>query len=69
MVPLTGAKSGKTVDFSFSGTKPTLVGENGGNNLIQMARGSQNEIFGLDLAGSFSNGIYGFNMEQAIAKK
>src|SRR5204863_8996011 len=45
------------------------VGENGGNNLIQMARGSQNEIFGLDLAGSFSNGIYGFNMEQAIAKE
>ena len=28
VVPLTGVKTGKTVDFAFDGTRPTLVGNN-----------------------------------------
>src|SRR5262245_37892529 len=37
-VPLTGAKTGKTVNFAFDGTTPTLVGAgDGSKNLIEMA--------------------------------
>src|SRR6185369_1167057 len=47
------------VNFSFPGSRPTLVGNNGGSDLIVMASGSQNRITGLNLTGPFSNGIFG----------
>src|SRR5262249_2295329 len=36
VVKLTGAKTGKHLYFDFAGTKPTLVGDNPGRNLIEL---------------------------------
>src|SRR5262249_28594089 len=76
-----GAKTGKHLYFSFVGTKPVLVGENPGRNLIELASNGvdpkaftryQNEIFGVIMDGSqdggFSNGVHGVNMYRAIVK-
>ena len=66
-----GRHNGEIVNFSFPGSRPTVVGDNPGSNLIQMAPGgvgvsTQNRITGLDLTGSFSNGIFGRNVYRAV---
>jgi hypothetical protein len=68
IVPLTGAKTGKTVDFQFGGSRPTLAGSVSTANLVQMAPGTQNEVFGVNLTGAMYNGVFGLNMERAIVK-
>jgi parallel beta-helix repeat protein len=68
VVPLHSTK-GITENFNVPGSRPTLVGSDSGQDLIDMASGSQNEIFGLDLTGQMSNGIFGLNMERAIVKQ
>src|SRR5690242_9723272 len=78
VVPLTGAKTGKTVLFQFDGTTPTLVGNDRNENLIELAFNKsadtryQNEIFGVIMDGSqgggFLNGVHGVNMYRAIVK-
>src|SRR5262245_14875568 len=63
VVPLTGVKSGKTVDFQFDGSRPTLSGGISTANLVQMASGTQNEVFGLNMTGPMYNAVLGLNME------
>jgi hypothetical protein len=65
-VKLTGADSGQTVDFHAPGKRPTLVGANPNQDLIQLTPDGQNRVTGLNLTGSFYNGIFGFNVERAI---
>jgi hypothetical protein len=67
-VPLTDG-GGHSVNFHVPGQRPTLVGTSTGLDLIDMAPGSQNEVFGLDLTGQMFNGIYGLNMQRAIVKQ
>ncbi|MFO1056242.1 MAG: hypothetical protein U1E53_04670 [Dongiaceae bacterium] len=67
-VPLHDASdSNITVGFKVPGS-PTLVGTNPDEHLIEMAAGTQNEIYGLDLQGEMYDGIFGLNMERAIVK-
>jgi hypothetical protein len=68
VVPLHSDK-GITENFNVPGSRPTLVGTDSSQNMIDMASGSQNEIFGLDLTGQMSNGIFGLNMSRAIVKQ
>ena len=51
------------------GSRPTLVGTDPSRDLIDMASGTQNEIYGLDLTGAMSNGVYGLNMARAIVRE
>jgi hypothetical protein len=69
VVKLTGVKTGLHVNFLFPGSRPTLVGNGSTKDLVHMASGSQNEVFGLNLTGAFLNGVYGANMERAIVKR
>ncbi|MFO0846879.1 MAG: right-handed parallel beta-helix repeat-containing protein, partial [Gemmataceae bacterium] len=61
-----GPNNGHHLYFTPPGTRPTVVGNNAGIDLIQMASGSQNRVTGLNLAGGFSNGVAGLNMYRAI---
>jgi hypothetical protein len=67
-VPLSDG-NGHSTNFNVPGARPTLLGTNVDANLIQMASGSQNEVFGLNLAGDFSNGVAAVDMERAIVKQ
>src|SRR5262249_27428956 len=68
VVPLHAAHGGGSVNFHVPGARPTLVGDNTAANLIQMYTNSQNEVFGLDLAGDFFDGVKGVNMYRGIVK-
>jgi hypothetical protein len=66
-VPLHDSTNGNTKQFHVPGSAPTIQGSSG-DDLIRMAMGSQNEIFGVNLTGDMADGIFGLNMERAIVK-